>query len=815
MTPLPSEYTPTGDDKGGKFSPADIFFKYLAHLPLFLVILALSVAAGLLYLRYTTPKYTSSVQMLVKSGETNPVYGKQGDIVERALYGPRDINMANEIQKLRNVAVVSRAVAKHDLHIQYFNVGNIKTSNLFNKVPYILEPVEIRDSNAVYRIRFARISKNGYSLMRGEEPGDAHLWGDLLNINGSSFRLIHRPGAFMVESDGVNIATWVNPVTRAAEILRDLAIYVADPRTTILTFSLTSENPEMGAFTLDRLVEEYIVYSKESKNVAAESTINFIEDRLDSLSGELLALERDKNIFLDRNDFLPISQQSSVFSNRLMAAEEEIHKLDWQMRMMDFTKDYINSPAKKTEIVPSALGIEDPTIGALIGEYNSLRLEKKKQEEQQRPGSLPIVQLDKQMEEIERSLDERFGNYRRVLQTQRSDLQNRSREYLGYLARIPEKERRQLELERQQKVKEELYMYLLQRKEEIAITTTSTDPAYESMNPANPGLQPIEPDAKKIRMFSILLGLLLPIGVIYLRDLLNDRVTIRDDIAKGTDANIVGEIGHVENNQSLVVAGNSRNIIAEQFRIVRSNLGFLMDQKGFQTILVTSTVSGEGKSFIAVNLAAVLSLADKKVALLEFDLRRPRIMKNLGLKRTDTGISNVLLGLSDPANVYTPLPGYPDLHVYPSGIVPPNPAELVLSETAKNFFDYLKANYDYIIIDSAPVGLVSDTFSLAPYVDCSLFVVRHRFTYKRQLSFIDEIYKSGKLPYLWLVVNDLKMGNRYGYYGYGYGYGKGYGYGYGHYYGYGGGYFSKGADAYYDVKVPEWKRKLRSWRLFR
>jgi capsular exopolysaccharide synthesis family protein len=329
------------------------------------------------------------------------------------------------------------------------------------------------------------------------------------------------------------------------------------------------------------------------------------------------------------------------------------------------------------------------------------------------------------------------------------------------------------------------------------------------MNAAGGSLLPVEPDAGKIRLFSILLGFLVPIGIIYLRDLLNDRLMTRDDIQKQTGVTIIGEVGHVEDNRSLVVADKSRNIISEQFRIIRSNLGFAMNERSFQTLLVTSTISGEGKSFISINIAAVLALAGKKVALLEFDLRRPRIMANLELKKSGVGISNVLLGLAQPEDVYTPLPNFPELHVYPSGVVPPNPAELVLGDAIAGFFAYLKNHYDYIIIDSAPVGLVSDTFSLAPYVDASIFIVRHRFTYKRQLSFVDEIYHNGKLPNLFLVVNDLKMGARFGYYGYGYGYGKGYGYGYGHYYGYGGGYFSKGADDYYDVKVPPWRRRLQ------
>lgn len=807
MTPFPSEYNPTGDDKGGKFSPADLLFKYLAFLPLFLVCLALSLTGGLLYLRYTTPRFTSSVQMLVKSGETNPVYGQQGDIVERALYGPRDINMSNEIQKLKSVAVISRAVAKHNFHIQYFNEGNIRTSNLFDQVPFVLQPVLIADSTRTYKIKFAHLTEQGFDLVIGENKFEPHTWGDTVYSGGSQF-MLHKKDP-IVESDEMSIATWQNPNSRASELLNTVAIFLSDPNTTILTLSLTNDNVRMGKAILNALVQEYILFSVESKNVSAGATINFIGVRLDSLGSELRNLEKSIRDFRDQNDILPAEQLATKYSTRLAASEEELLKIDWQLLMLKETESYLNAPGKKFDLVPSSLGIDDPTVGALIGEFNTLRLERKKQAEQQQPGSLPLKEIDKQLEEIGRSLNERFGNFRQVLLTKRRDLLAKNTEYTSYLSRIPEKQRRQLELERQQKVKEGLYLYLLQRKEEIAITTASTDPGYAALNPAIGSETPVEPDTSKIKMFSILFGLLLPIGIIYVRDLLNDKLMTRDDISKATTVNIIGEIGHVENNKSLVVADKSRNIVSEQFRIIRSNLAFLMNQRPFQTILVTSTVSGEGKSFISINLAAVLALSGKKIALLEFDLRRPRIMENLGLPKTKVGISNVLLGLVNPNEVYTALPGYPELHVFPSGIVPPNPGELVLSQGNKDFFDFLKREYDYIIIDSAPVGLVSDTFSLASYVDTSIFIVRHRYTYKRQLSFVEEIFRTGKLPYLWLVVNDLKMGARFGYYGYGYGYGKGYGYGYGHYYGYGGGYFSKGADDYYDVKVPALRRRWK------
>ena len=809
MTPFPSDYNPTGTERGGKFSPADILFKYLAFLPLFLLCLALCIAGGLLYLRYTTPKYNSSVQMLVKSGETNPVYGKQGDIVERALYGPRDINMSNEIQKLRSIEVVRRAVAKHDLHIQYFNEGNIKTTNIFNKVPYIFEPVNIADSNRVYRVRFTSISPAGFTILDAEDRTRRLEWNQPFELNGGMFKLVEKQPGVMITTNTVNVCTWVNPVSRATELLNQIAIFVADPNTTILSFSLTNDNAEMGRFILNSLVSEYIIYSKETKNVAAEATISFINERLDSLAIELADLEAQLLVFRDQNDILPIEQQANIFSSRMLAKGDELDLLENELEMLGSLEAYIRSPRKKTELVPSAIGINDPELSGLIGGFNTMRLEREKEAKQQQPNSLPLKQIDEQLAELQRSMYERFTRYREVLNERKKTLTQARNQYFTYLARLPEKERQQLEIQRQKNVKEGLFMYLLQRKEEIAITTTSTDPGYAALNPAAGSDTPVEPDEGKVRLFSILLGFLLPIGIIYLRDLLNDKLMTRDDISKATSANIIGEIGHVDNNRSLVVADKSRSIVSEQFRIVRSNLAFLMNQRPFSTILITSTVSGEGKSFIAINMAAVLALSGKKVALLEFDLRRPRILQNLGLKKAATGISNVLLGLTDPQDVFTPLPGYPDLHVYPSGIVPPNPGELVLSEANKKLFDFLKANYDYVIIDSAPVGLVSDTFSLAPYVDTTIFIVRHRYTYKRQLSFVEEIYRSGKLPYLWLVVNDLKMGARFGYYGYGYGYGKGYGYGYGHYYGYGGGYFSKGADDYYDVHVPGWRRTVR------
>lgn len=811
---IPSEYTPTGTEDS-KFSPADILFKYLAYLPLFIFSLALCFAGGLLYLRYTTPQYESTVQMLVLSGERNPVYGGQGDIVERALYGPRNINMSNEISKLRNTGVVARAVQKHNFHIQYFMEGSIKTRNITRRCPYDLEPIFIADSNASYKVKFTHIDKNGFEVILGEDKKISKGWDDEIEVNGSRFRLTAKAPVEKLElNQEVYIATWSPPLARANEILRQLAIFVSNPNTTILSFSLKNDNVDVGKAMLNALVQEYIIHSVESKNSASDLTVGFIKERLDSLSRELRAIEQGLQDYKDENEVLDLNRQSNLNATRYIASEDGLMELEWELEVLGYFENYARSPRPRTDLVPSAMGLNEDVIPNMVNMFNQLRLQRERDARQMAPGSLPLKQLDKQIEDIEKSLFERIREHRAMLQRKIDKLNTRMDGYLGYLQKVPEKQRRLLDLERQQKVKEGLYLYLLQRKEEIAITTASTDPAYEAMNPAEGKDVPVEPDAGKIRLFSILLGLLAPIGIVYVRDLLNDKLFTRDDILKKTKTPIIGEIGHVEDNRNLVVAHESRNIISEQFRIVRSNLAFFMTNQPSQTILVSSTVSGEGKSFISVNLAAVMALSGKKVALLEFDLRRPRIMRNLGFDKPTKGIANILLGAATIDEVLYPMPGFENLHIFPSGIVAPNPGELVLGENNRLFFEEMKKRYDYVIIDSAPVGLVSDTFSLAPYVDTTLFVVRHRFTFKRQLDFIEEVYQQRKLPRLWLIVNDLKMGARFGYYGYGYGKGYGYGYGYGSgYYGKRKGYQSSGFDDYYDVQPAGWwKKTLQKWR---
>jgi capsular exopolysaccharide synthesis family protein len=263
---------------------------------------------------------------------------------------------------------------------------------------------------------------------------------------------------------------------------------------------------------------------------------------------------------------------------------------------------------------------------------------------------------------------------------------------------------------------------------------------------------------------------------------MNDKITTREDIAKISQVPIIGEIGHADDAPGTIVVNKSRDVIAEQFRIIRTNLQYLIGNQDKYTILVTSSISGEGKSFASSNLAVVIAMLGKRVALLEFDLRKPKIVKELGLPKAAIGITNVLMGNASLDQIKIPYPSITNLDIIPSGPTPPNPAEIIMLPSLTKMMEQLKNDYDVVIIDSAPVGLVSDSFSLSKKADAVLYVVRQRYTFKKQMHFVDEIYTQSKLGRMGILVNDVKVGGSHGYYGYGYGYGgHGYGYGYGYF----------------------------------
>ncbi|MGZ8525430.1 MAG: polysaccharide biosynthesis tyrosine autokinase, partial [Chitinophagaceae bacterium] len=304
---------------------------------------------------------------------------------------------------------------------------------------------------------------------------------------------------------------------------------------------------------------------------------------------------------------------------------------------------------------------------------------------------------------------------------------------------------------------------------------------------ASASANPVKPDKRTIQLMSVLFGLALPALVIFLKEVLNDKVTTRLDVEKITQVPIMGEIGHSFSENTLVVNKTSRGMVAEQFRSVRSNLQYVLSKINKPVILVTSSFSGEGKSFASTNMAAVMALTGKKTIILEFDIRKPKILSGLGLGRRP-GITNFMVGKSVLNDLLVTVPGQENLFVLPCGPIPPNPAELLLDQKVAEIFEWARREYDVIVVDTAPVGMVSDALTLGNFADCTLYLVRQGRTFKKQVLLIDDLYREKKLPRVSIVINDVKIKAGYGYYGYGrYGYGYGYG---------------QGQDSYYEEERP-------------
>jgi capsular exopolysaccharide synthesis family protein len=520
----------------------------------------------------------------------------------------------------------------------------------------------------------------------------------------------------------------------------------------------------------------------EVKNETNRKILAFINDRLQLVERQLDSVEGNFQNFRTNRQVIDMAAQSEMYFGDVNKITENVRSQEVQLQVVKLLQDYISQPANRLTLVPSTLGLTDPTLLKLTEAYNKLVADRMSELETGATVDNPVVKsIDRNIDEARVKMLQSLRNieqvYRRNIQTLNAESGTIKKE----ISSIPEKERMSREKARQQEIKQNLYLYLLQKREESEIARASTIANSRILDTALPVSNKISPVAFKVYGLCLLIGLVVPVVIIYIRDLLSDKVTTKSDITKVTDAPVLGEIGHSENEHVLLFPNSSRTIVAEQMRILRSNLRFVLGDK-FEnpTILVTSSFSGEGKSFISTNLGATLAISGKRTVILEFDLRKPKILVGLDLPKGH-GLTNYLVGGASFEEIIQPVPVVDNLFVIPCGPVPPNPSEILLTPKIAELFRWLKQNYDAVVIDTAPVGLVSDAFTLSQYADSTIYVVRQRYTFKKQVSFIDELYRDKKLPNIGLLVNDVVAKGSRGYYGYGggrYGYGYGYGYSY-------------------------------------
>lgn len=752
-----------GESDSGK----NTFAKYAAYYPYILLSLAICVGIGYYYIRVTPPKYEASTLLMIKTN-TNESYGAD-DLVSSALNGKQQANIAREIVQLKANGLMNRVVAKYGFNTSYFLEGRVLTTDVYKGAPFQFIVRKLKDSASSVRLKLTNLSAKGGDILYGSEDNEQKYtfnWNVPFVIKTNTYILVPKQ-TMDFDADATYQVRWRSVAREASSLLGNFSAEVDDDdESNILRLTLKSQNMERSEDVLNAVCTEYNLMDIEERNKLSESTVRFIDERLSAISGELKDVEGNLENYQGSRNLINIQSQADMSFGNSNTISNTIQEINIKQGIVSMISGYFKGGNASGKLVPSSMGLDDPTLSALIGQYNELQLKKDREAPLVGPNSLLIQDINNQLGNLKNSIQESLSGISRTLNLQESSLHGQNSQHRQFLSSLPHNERVMQEIKRKQGITEGLYLYLLQKREEAAISSTSASVShYKQVDPAA-GYGPVEPNKMNIYLTASLLGLFLPLGFIYVKQLFNNKIETREEITKTIAVPVVGDIAHAPKEKSRILTPKSRNLLSEQLRLIRTNLSFMFKDK--KVFLITSSVGNEGKSTTSINLASVLAMAGKKVALLEFDIRKPSISHVLGFDNT-RGLTNYLNGeIADIGSIVHSMEQTPNLHVYSSGPVPLNPADVLLSEKVEELITALRRQYDYIIVDSAPAGMVSDAYLLNHYCDATLFIIRQRYTEKKQLSFINDLYTSGKLKNMAVILNDVKTGGRYGYYGYGY-----------------------------------------------
>lgn len=781
--------------EAASLSIKELFYKYIRFLPYFILSVALSLFAAFAYLRYTERIYAASGSLQIKSQQNN----QRSDKVEDLLSGNnRTQNIQSEIEIVKSRPVMARVVNRLGLQFDITAIGRIRDRNVYGQSPFSIITYAISDSSKAFQIKVKYLGKGRFKINNNDQSVTS---GEVFSLPAGRFALLEKFASLNGAEYEIN---WRPTEGVARGFANRVKVQPKSNGTGILLISLEANNAKLAADIVNSLMVQYDSLTIEQKNYSTDQKLKFIDDRLNSFKVELDSLQEIALAYKERNDLIDVPVQSESFMANISDADKTLREQELKLGLVDYISGYLQDKKNQFNqaVVPSSLGLEDVVLNELVGGYNKAQLERKIMLEANIPAANPAIkELETAIEQQRQSLIENLRNiklvYLEALGKVRQNLTNQK----SSLKELPFRAKELVDLERQITTKLALYSLLEGKKEEAGIERAATTSNTSIVDQAAVVNTPVKPDKRMIQLIAIIMGLAIPTLIIFVIELLNDKITTRYDIEKVTAVPIIGEVGHSYSVNTLVVSKTSRTMVAEQFRTIRSNLEFIISKVKRPIILVTSSFSGEGKSFVSTNMGAVMGLAGKKTIILEFDIRKPRVMAGLKMNK-HKGVVNYIAGSDELDELILQVADAENLYVLPCGPIPPNPSELLLDTKVDLLFATLREQFDVIIIDTAPVGMVSDAMTLGKYADCTLYLARQGYTYKKQITLIDEMYQENKLPRIAVIINDVKLRPGYGYYGYG-----GYGYGYGGY-----GYAEK--DSYFqdEAKRPDnFFVKLIAW----
>lgn len=767
--------------------------------------LIVCLGMGMAYVRYTNTVYSISEKVLIKTGDNN---GHSGSSLKSQTMGFVSMSdgFDNELEILSTHSLAKQAVRDLNLFVSYYSVGNFKSTLVYKD-----QPVNVNVS-----IGEAERLRGAFTVEVEHADGNYNITAPNVDVTVKSLPTT-------IDARGCRLTLTVNDGTAIAQDWKmkaivkspDQAAYdfqgrfnaVSDSRSTsIAILSLNDENPNRAYDYLRQLVTCYNTQANEDKNEVARRTEEFINQRIAKINDELGSTEGHIENYKRSRGMVELKTNATQAFTQANNYQEKLADFNTQIALFDEMSAFLNNPANRYQPLPNNVGIENGAVTSLISTYNQTVQKRNILLQSASENSPAVTPLTGQLDQLHNSISQTLRQVRKSMDIQRSGIQQQYGKYQGEVGQTPEQERVLTQIGRQQEVKSGLYLLLLQKREENSISLAATaDKGRIIDDPQTNGV--VSTKSRSVMGVAFVAGLGLPIAIIYIIGLLRYKIGGRDDVERLTKLPIISDVAtaskHAKGDGEIVVRENHNNAMEEIFRGMRSNLLFTL-KEGQNVIVCTSSIAGEGKTFISSNLAMSFAILGKKVLLVGLDIRKPRLQGIFSLGEQKVGITN-LLKLENPSweeieSQILPSGKHDNLLVMPSGPIPPNPTEIIARKSLDNIINTAKAHYDYIIIDSAPVGLVPDTVSIARVSDATVFVCRADYTPKRDFDIINTLSAEDRLHNVSIVINGIDMSKkRYGYY---YGYGH---YGYGHHsYGYGG--YRYGYDNYGDKEDKSIKK---------
>jgi tyrosine-protein kinase Etk/Wzc len=741
--------------------------RYLQYWYLFFLCVPLCLAGAYFYLMSTQPIYVSKTTLLIKDNKEK-VGADETIMKEMAQFNGNKI-LENEIGILKSQLLMGMVVKQLNLDVSYQTKDGLRTLDLYAKSPVIVKPKLITEYALSHPLIIHPEGRNRFRINNNKE----------LFVLGSVLRT--EWGLFSVEKGTPSAyqdiqISFHDQRAMTGAMLGRLTVGVLYPQSTMLELSFEDTSVQKARDVLNRLLDVYVQSSLNDKNSEASNTLKFIESRLGLITGELGDVEKDVESYKKNKGLTDISAESQLFLENIKENDNKLNEINTQIKVLESVDHYIEN-AKDGGAAPATYMIDDPILVSLLTKFNELNLLHERHARTTQAENPLLETVTTQMNQTRQAIRENVHNLRRGMDATKQNLEGINTKFSSGLSTIPQKEREYVGIKRQQTVKENLYLYLLQKREETALAYASTVTDSRLIDAPLSSYSPIKPKGSVIWLGAGLAGLVIPLILINIIFLLNSTVQNREEVENITNASILGEIGMMKAGKkkdpaAAIIKVTSRSAVAEQFRALRTNLQYI-GTGNCRTIMLTSSISSEGKSFISINLAVSLASSDKRVILVGLDLRKPSLHNRLEISNV-RGVSNYLVGQKNLDDLIQPSGVHPKFDVLSCGPLPPNPSELLSNGRLPELIADLRKEYDYVLIDSPPFGLVTDAALISEYVEATLYVVRFNHTHRDHLKHIKELQRTKRFANLNLIYNGVNYAFSHGYvYGYG---GKSYGY---------------------------------------